>query len=882
MENKKKKLIIIDAMGVIYRAFYAIKHLTNSEGMMTNAVYGFTQIVRKVLADSAPDYVVVAFDSKEKTFRHEIYEDYKSNREEMPEDLTHQIDYVVRMVEALNLKIVKCPGYEADDIMATLCKRFASNELEAVMVTSDKDMYQLVSENVKALDGRAEKYYDTEEDVVEKFGVKPPQILDMLSLAGDASDCIPGVPGVGPKTAVKLLAEFHDLDAIYENIDSMKPSKLKDRLIDNKEQAYLSKRLATLHVDVPFEVTLDEMHYGEPNFEALEPLLKELGFTKLLKEFGGTKQSEEINVSVVDSNEDFKSLIKSISSSKEFAVTLDFDGGLLSGELLGVALAYDENKEIAYVPVGAIRGSEINEDIFVKSFVKLLEDGSLTYYSSDYKNLHRYFLNHGAAIRQVAMDTSIASYLLNPSSNGHSIDELALNELDMNLYFRPPGRKTKEVPLYGDKDAAGKRAFAVYKLSKQYEEKLKSKGLYDLLINLELEVARTLAEMEFTGIEVDKKLLKDLSLLMDRELLTLQQELYDIAGYNFNIASPKQLSELLFEKLGLTPIKKTKTGFSTDESVLSALSSEHEVPAKIIRYRQVAKLKSTYVDSLIELVNAKTGRVHTSFNQTVTATGRLSSSNPNLQNIPVGTGYAEEIRKSFKAKEGCQFVTADYSQIELRIVAHMSKDKILIDSFMKGEDIHSRTASEVFSVKPKEVTSDMRRSAKAINFGIIYGMGAFGLANELGVSIGEAGQYIDKYFARYEGVAQFIDELINVAKTKGYTETLMGRIRSIPELKSPSEQVKRLGQRLAVNTPIQGSAADIMKLAMVNAHVMLKEEGLKSKILLQIHDELLLECPDDEVDLIKVKLKEEMESAFKLTVPLTVNVQTGPNWNISK
>lgn len=882
MKNNKKKMIIIDAMGVIYRAFYAIKHLTNAEGVMTNAVYGYTQIIRKVLADSDPDYVVVAFDSKEKTFRHELYEAYKSNREEMPDDLANQIGFVVSMTEALNIKIIKCPGYEADDIMATLCKRFSSDELTAVMVTSDKDMYQLVSDNVKAFDGRAEKYYDTEDDVIDKFGVKPPQILDMLSLAGDSSDCIPGVPGVGPKTAVKLLAEFHNLDGIYENIDSMKQSKLKDKLVNNKEQAYLSKKLATLHDDVPFEVSLDEMIYGEPDTGKLEPLLKKLGFTKLLKEFGGANQHQEVNVEVVSTKADFNSLIESLSLAKEFALSLDLEGGLLGGELLGVSFAYENNEKIVYVPVGVIRASDVTEEIFVKSFSDLLKDESSKFYTSDYKNLHRYFLSHGVEIRLPSVDTAIASYLINPSLNGHSIDELALNELDMNLYFTPPGRKTKKVPFYGDKDASGKRVFSVFKLSKQYEEKLKEDNLYDLLTGLELEVARSLSNMEFLGIEVDKKILKDLSSVMDKELLSLQQELHDMAGYSFNIASPKQLSELLFEKLGLTPIKKTKTGFSTDESVLSALSKEHEVPAKIIRYRQVAKLKSTYVDSLIELINVKTGRVHTTFNQTVTATGRLSSSNPNLQNIPVGEGYAQDIRKSFKASDGCKFVTADYSQIELRIVAHMSKDKILIDSFLHGEDIHSRTAAEVFSVSPQDVTSEMRRSAKAINFGIIYGMGAFGLATELGVSIGEASEYINKYFARYDGVAKFIDELIEIARNKGYTETLMGRIRAIPELKSPSEQAKRLGERLAVNTPIQGSAADIVKLAMINVDKMIKSEGLKSKILLQIHDELLLECPDDEVDLIKDKLKEEMESAFELTVPLTVNVQVGVNWNMSK
>lgn len=871
--NKKETIYIIDGSSVIYRAFHAVpSSFTNAMGMPTNAVYGFTQTLRKIIKDFSPRYICVAFDVKGPSFRHGLFAQYKAERPPMPDALSVQIPYIKKIVKAFKVRSIEMPSYEADDVIATLAKRFEKSGLRIALITGDKDMYQLVNGDIVILDYLTEKEYGPAE-VAEKFGVRPDLIRDLIGLAGDTSDNIPGVPGIGFKTAAKLLNKYGSMEAIFEDVENISGDKLRENLKTFKDQAFLSRVLATLHPDVPFECSLEDLEYNGPDNIELEPLLKELDFRKILAELlheAPRLQPQPHDEAEYETVSDKGRIREVVAGARRLSITLRMTEEGFSGSLIGAGLSINPGSGY-YIPVQHDGG--MSEKDVAEALKVALEDAAVVKDTDDSKALYLYGLRNGVEVKGVGIDTSIASYLLNPSKSAHSIESLSYEYLGKVREEEGRGGKNRNVPKYTAENACN-----ITVLADKLEAELEAESLKELYLTLELPLSRVLAGMETCGIKVDGKRLKELSVEMEGELGRMEASIYAAAGTEFNINSPKQLSEVLFDRLKLKPLKKTKTGYSTDEEVLTQLAAHHEVPQLIISFRQLAKLKSTYVDALSGLVNPATGRVHTSFNQTVTATGRLSSSKPNLQNIPVRGEAAGRIRETFVAEQGFTFISADYSQIELRIVAHMSEDPVLLDSFGKGEDIHTRTASEVFGVLPGLVTSEMRRRAKAINFGIIYGMGPFGLSTELGISMKEAVEYINSYFLHYNKVKEFIDSTVLDAARLGFTRTLFGRRRFIPELKSPVEAVVRLGQRLAINTPIQGSAADMIKAAMIKIDDALRQRGLRTRMLLQIHDELILEAALDERDEAARLLKEEMEGVIKLKVPVEVNLKFGANW----
>lgn len=881
-----KKLIVIDGTSCLYRAFHAIPEFTNSKGLTTNAVYGFTQTLRKLLKDLAPDYVAMTFDVKGATFREEVYEDYKADRPAMPDTLSPQIEHIKSVVHAFNIPIFEAEGFEADDFIGALVDRFKGGGLKTIVVTTDKDMMQLVVDDDVTLYDYAKAKEYKEADVVEKFGVAPAHITDLISLAGDKSDGIPGVKGIGLKTAAKLIGTYGSLEEIYSHIEDVTPKGVKAKLIAERKEAELSKHLATFNLDVDVDVDIESLELVEPDRDALESVLKEMEFGKLLAELVKTKTKEcGGDIEILDTKDKLKGFLDNISGTSlvsialervDLEVSLAADGRIFGIALGGIALGATES--LAFVPFKETLGSGLAEDEALDILKGLLEDSEVAKASDDAKGLYTYAQSKGIEVLGVTMDTSVASYLINPArSGGHVIKDVAFDYLSL----APIERGKDDDDITSIAKSAVSKVQLIEELTPILTQRLKDEELSELFFDMELPVARILASMELWGITVDGERLKALAIELAGELERLEARLYELAGYEFNIKSPKQLSELLFEKLGLKPIKKTKTGYSTDESVLIELSKQHELPRDIIEYRGLSKLKSTYVDSLLTLISPATGRVHTSFNQTITATGRLSSSNPNLQNIPVKGRFAGEVRRAFVAEDGFSFLSIDYSQIELRIVAHFSEDALLIDSFEKEEDIHTRTAGEVFDIMPGLVTSEMRRRAKAINFGIIYGMGAHGLSRELDVSMKEAKNYIDKYFERYSGVRAFLDRTIEEAAECGYTKTLFGRRRYIPELQAGSDRSLKFGERIAVNAPIQGTAADIVKAAMVKVDARLKEEGLgpsEVRMLLQIHDELIFEVSDGELDRVKELVCEEMERVVELKVPIKVNATVGGDW----
>ncbi len=895
-----KTLFIIDGSSCFYRAYHAIPHFANTAGLPTNAVYGFTQTIRKIVEDYEPDYAVVAFDSRGPTHRHEIYKDYKADRPAMPDDLSLQIPYLKEVVGGFNIAAYEKQGLEADDIIAALAVWGKERGLKVVIISSDKDLYQLVDETTVILDYNKDKEFGPAE-VEQKFGVRPALIRDLLALAGDASDSVPGVPGIGPKTATKLLNNYGSFDAVFENIEEIKGNKLKQNLVEFKEQAILSKELVTLKLDVGLEFDGDHMLYEGPDREALGKLFKELEFFKLYNEMvadeGGSGDSStasiskklgpvEIPVEIIDNSEGLARMVKQLSGAAEIALYAVMEEVGYNAGLLGIAIAtQDKNTFINLAPevgeggqvsllLNASPKDELGEALALGALSEIIGK-ERTILVDDAKPYYLIFLRNGLSFRPPMLDLSLASYLLNPSATAHAVENVALSYLG-HAIMRPKGKVTtlgKEELA----DFAASRARAVMEAGPVLIEKLAETELSGLLSEMELPLTGVLARMEALGIGLDRPFLMRLSLELSAEMERMENEIYADAGEPFNINSPKQLSELLFVKMGITPVKKTKTGFSTDESVLTILAKDHLLPQNILKYRKLAKLRSTYVEGLLKLVNPKTGRIHTSFNQTVTATGRLSSSRPNLQNLPVRDEYAGRIREAFVADKGFTFLSADYSQIELRLVAHFSEDPALIAAFTGGEDIHAQTAAEVFGLKAEEVTKEQRHRAKAINFGIIYGMGAYGLAGDLSISMKEAASYIDSYFAHYVKVRDFIERTVEGATTLGYTETLFGRRRFIPELRSMTEQTRRFGERMAVNTPIQGSAADMIKVAMLKIDERMRVEGFKSKMLLQVHDELVFECAVDEKERLGKMVVEEMERAVQLLVPVVVNLKSGPN-----
>lgn len=883
----KQILYLIDGSSYIYRAYYAIRHLTSPQGFPTNALYGFTQMLLKVLKERAPDHVAVVFDKGRKTFRTEMYPEYKANRAAMPDDLVPQIAPIKEMVRAFNIPVLELENYEADDIIGTMARRCEQNGMEVVVVTGDKDLMQIVTPCVTLLDTMKDKTSGLAE-VEERFGVGPELVVDVLGLAGDTSDNIPGVPGIGEKTAMKLIREFGSLDSLLERAGEVK-GKTGERLKEFADQARLSRRLATIDCNTPIDYRFEDLALTPADNKRLAELFREYGFTTLMKELTSEASLSTEHYRTVLTKSGFDELLAALRNAPAFAVDLETTSlNPLEAELVGLSFSFREH-EAFYLPVGhRYPGApdQLPRDEVLEQLAPLLTDPKRPKIGQNIKYDYQVLRRHGIEMQGLWFDTMLASYLLNPVRSSQGLDSLSVEFLDHKMIsYEEVAGKGKEqvnfsqVPVERASIYSCEDADATFLLQRLFLPRLAETGMERLLFELEMPLVKILAEMELEGVMVDLPLLRELSDGFAAQLFALETGIFAAAGCEFNINSPKQLGEVLFEKLQLPTGKKTKTGWSTDMDVLARLAQEYELPALILQYRSISKLKSTYTDSLPRLVDPATGRIHTSYNQAVTNTGRLSSSEPNLQNIPIRTEEGRKIRRAFTAREGSLILSADYSQIELRVLAHLSEDRVFCDAFAKDEDIHTRTASEVFDIMPGLVTPEMRRQAKTINFGVIYGQGAFSLARELGVSTKTAKEFIDNYFERHRGAREFLDACVRNAERDGYVTTLLGRRLPIPDIKSSNGNVRAFGQRNAVNYPIQGSAADIIKLAMVKVSDRMAKEGLQSRLIMQVHDELVFEVPEEEKLAMETLASHEMEHAAALRVPLRVDVSYGKNWS---
>ncbi len=856
-----KSFYIIDGSAYIFRGYYAIRDLSTASGLPTNAVYGFIKMLLKIIAENAPDYLAIAFDTKGPTFRHEVYPEYKAHRPEMPDDLAVQIPYIHQAVSALGIVSILKEGYEADDLIGTLAKSGEAQGVSVTIVSGDKDMFQLVSPQITVYDPVKEKRF-TPEDVHARFGVPPSHVVDIMGLMGDTADNIPGVSGIGQKTAMELIAQFGTMDHLLSNLDQVKKPKLRDALQKEQEMARLSRALATIRTDCPIDFHLDHYHIQQPNPDLLLPLLKELEFTSLLKEFSTIKMPEKQahRYQAITASE----LSKQIAQMGKIQQVVIEIGSIEHSRSVGIALAFKTGDPL-YLSV--------DPSAIPAPLRNILESNDISKTGHDLKPLLAFFKKQGVTLSGPLFDTMIAAYLLNPGRRDYALKTLAQEYLKQEI---------DETTMEGECAGLCQRASVIFQLTEPLTLLLHKNSLSALLAHIEIPLIAVLAEIEQVGIKIDLSLLSKMSHAFDQEFSEVTKRAYAHAGREFNINSPKQLAEILFQELHLPPVRKTKTGFSTDEDVLSQLAPLHPLPAEIIKSRQIVKLKSTYIDALPQLVSPSDGRVHTKLNQAVAATGRLSSSDPNLQNIPIRGEWGQKIREAFIAEEGCLLLVLDYNQIELRILAHLSEDTELVNAFQTGEDIHTRTAAEIFGLPKEAITREMRRAAKSINFGIIYGMSPFGLATQLGIPQTEAKRYIDLYFAHYHGVRRFIDETLTRVRETGIVKTLFQRKRTIVELTSRNNRIREMGERLAINTPIQGSAADIIKLAMIEISAWLKEAGMKSRLILQVHDELLLEVPEAEMPVVREKVASLMEEVVSLKVPLKVDVGVGANWWAAK
>lgn len=894
---EKPTLYLIDGSSYIFRAYYAIRHLSNSKGFPTNAVYGFTAMLFKFLKDYEPTHLAIVFDSKGKTFRDDIYPLYKANRSEPPEDLVPQFDKIFEMVDAFKIPQVQLEGFEADDLMGTISKNVEKNDANVVLVTGDKDFCQLVSDKVTLLDTMKNKITGMEE-VKEKYGVTPDRVIDVFALAGDAVDNIPGVKGIGEKTAVSLISKFGSLDELFDNLDDV-TKRQKTLIEEKKDDAVLSKELVTIKTDVDIDTGITNFEYKGFDNTKLREIFNELEFKNLLRELGDDDSSGDLdkqdsavsydNYHLVLSEKDLEKVITKIKKTKELSIDLETTSpNPMLANIVGVALC-PASHESYYVPVAHraltdASSNQLNLDLVLNKIKPLLENEEIAKIGQNLKYELVVLAKYGLDLKGITFDTMIAAHMIDASRNSYSLDELSKFYLghQMISYKDVTGTgKSKidfdEVEIEVARDYAAEDADVAMLISKILAPQLEEIGLTDVFSDTELRFIRVLAKIETNGVKVDAEKLKDLSKEFEGWLGEIEKEIFSEVGYEFNLNSPLQLREVLFETLELPQKKLTKKGDpSTDVEVLTDLSKFHVVPEKVLEHRTLSKLKSTYLDALPKLINPKTGRIHTSFNPVGSSTGRLSSSDPNLQNIPIKTAQGRRIREAFVPDEGHTLLSADYSQIELRLLAHFSGDDSLIEAFLNDSDIHNRTAAEIFGVTEDLVTPDMRRLSKNINFGIIYGISAFGLAKQLGTSVSISKSYIDEYFKRYGKVKEYIEKSISNAQTKGYAETLLGRRRPIPELQSNNRALRGFGERAAMNTPIQGSAADIINIAMIAINDKLAD--YQSRMILQVHDELLFEVKNEELDKLSLMVKEEMESAWKLIVPIKVDMGTGSSW----
>ena len=872
-------LYLIDGSAYVYRPFFALPPLNNSKGLQTNAVYGFTTTLMKIIREHQPHGLAVAFDEKGPTLRHETYKAYKAQRPPMPEGMSVQIPHIHRVVEALNIPVIRQAGYEADDLIGTLAFQAERAGYDVVIVTGDKDMFQLLTPHIRIYDPVKNKW-SGEAECRERFGVEPARVVEVMGLMGDSTDNIPGVKGIGEKTAIKLITQFGTIDELLRRVDEVTPARIKTLLIEQADNARLSKKLATIETQSPVEFHPESYQIKPPHQDQLIDLLRELEFTTLLKNLqpSSTPESKAHDMTIIEDETVAQRFVNDLPQGSPLGVQC-----LLAGtpgtetEVLGLALSTAE--KTAYIP--------LDVRTFMRPITTLLHDANRPKIVHDLKATLLAFHRIGLTLAGPYVDTMIADYLLNPNRRDHQLETIALEMLGERL--GPGSQATAETQSlfevdHGSRSEAAGAAAALARLGPVVTERLSEQGSLKLFHDVEMPLVPVLAEIEKNGFLLDVDALHALSKELERELDRITEMISGLAGGEFNINSPKQLATVLFEKLGLKPVRKTKTGYSTDEDTLTQLAAQHELPSQILNCRSLSKLKSTYVDALPELIKPATKRLHTSLNQTVAATGRLSSTEPNLQNIPVKGDYGLRIREAFIAPKGHELLCADYSQIEPRILAHLSQDPRLLAVFAKGEDIHMATAMEIFSLPSSQITKDMRRAAKTVVFGIVYGISPFGLSQNIGVPQAEAKKYIDTFFERFPAVRALMDRNIAEGKEKGYTTTILGRRRPIPELQSSDPVQRGFGERMAVNSPIQGSAADLIKVAMINVHKTLREEMPHTKMILQVHDELIFEVPENELEEAKRLVKQEMEGVGKqlgLSVPLKVDLGVGKNWRVA-
>lgn len=868
----KKKIVLLDGNSLAYRAFFALPLLTNDQGIHTNAVYGFTMMLQNILEEEKPTHMLVAWDAGKTTFRHKTFDEYKGGRQKTPSELSEQFPYLRKMLKAYNIPQYELDQYEADDIIGTLSHQGDKKDAEVVVISGDKDLTQLTTEHTTVFITRrgitdTEKY--TPEHVMEKYGIQPHQIIDMKGLMGDSSDNIPGVPGVGEKTALKLLKEYGSIEEIYASLDKITAKRLNENLTQNKETAFMSRDLATIVVDAPITISIDDLSYSGPNMDELINIYQELKFNTLLEKLGGNpieEKQEDVEVTTV-------SEIDVSQLSNEMALHIEMmDENYLRANIEGVSLT-DDTKTL-YLPFEVVQKSD--------SFQAWLKDDTKKKLCTDSKAARASLARHGVEVNGIDFDLLLGSYIVNPSTSSSDVASIAKQfgytnvQQDETVYGKGARKALPESDVLAEH--AGRKALAVWNLRSTIEEQLKENEQFDLYHELELPLALILGKMESTGVATDKEALAKIGTELSARITDLETLIYEIAGEKFNINSPKQLGVILFEKIGLTPIKKTKTGYSTAADVLEKLASEHEIISHILLYRQLTKLNSTYIEGLLKEIH-EDGKIHTRFQQALTTTGRLSSINPNLQNIPVRLEEGRKIRAAFvPSEESWSLFAADYSQIELRVLAHMSEDEKLIQAFKDNADIHRSTAADVFGVEVDEVTAEMRDAAKAVNFGIIYGISDYGLSQNLNITRKEAAQFIETYLASFPGVKKYMDDIVQTAKEQGYVTTLLNRRRYLPEIKSSNFNLRSFAERTAMNTPIQGSAADIIKQAMIDMDARLEKEGLQARMLLQVHDELIFETPEEEIEILEKIVPEVMEAAIALNVPLKVESSHGKSW----